>query len=288
MTQRMVVGKMVNTLGFEIDKGSLNRLKSFQKRLANLKKQMKGLDTKVSIKTITGGQGASADRGLKQVGKKRAQVLHDAQVKQASKLRKKHEAVKLRNMDKDDLLTSASKISKKDPQAVEMFKRKFEDLNKTFLSTGQSSASYRKETQQLMRTFRRAEGGITSLNQKFLNLRHNMLGLGIAGSGVAGVTGLTAMGQSFEAMEAKMLAATGGSSQATEAIKLAREQAQRLGTDFLDSADSLARLGIAAKDKMSKSATEDLFVSFQELGTAFKLAPTEMKRGLRAIEQMLN
>ena len=74
-----VIGSIVNEFGFRIDNRSWRQLDKFQKRISQLKKQMKGLGG-ISIGNVTGASGATVagsrgGGGAKRQATKRNQML---------------------------------------------------------------------------------------------------------------------------------------------------------------------------------------------------------------------
>ncbi len=101
-----VIGSIVNEFGFRIDNRSWRQLDKFQKRISQLKKQMKGLGG-ISVGNITGasganvagsrGKGSSRDGAKKRQTAKRNQMLFpdadSAQSKELSKLREHYSKI---------------------------------------------------------------------------------------------------------------------------------------------------------------------------------------------------
>jgi len=179
-------------------------------------------------------------------------------------------------------------MSGKGKKEVQRLKAEIAALGHQFKTTGMSASEYTRRLAGLHNQTRLVARSSKTLNQRFLDLRHNMLGLGVAGTGVAGSVGLVRLGQGFEAAGVKMLAATGGAEEAAASMRLVRQESKRLGLDLLQATDAFARLGIASRGKITPKETEDLFVAFSEVGTALKVPREQMTRGLRSIEQMMN
>jgi tape measure domain-containing protein len=258
---------------------------------------MKGLGGGISLKASAV---IKSQNQVKQVIRSTSEFRHKTEMKAsktlfADKLREEEKAAKksakieqaIRSRKVDVGIASTGFTRLKAPQIAQM-RSQFESLNSSLRRGSISMADYRKSTQQLMVTFRGANRSIRTLNERFLNLRHNMLGLGAVGAVGAGGASIVRTGQDFEGMGAKMLIATGSSEKAAEGMALARKESLRLGLDLMSTTDSFARLGIAARDKLSEKDFESLFTSFSELGTAAQLPKEQMDRGLRALEQMLN
>jgi tape measure domain-containing protein len=326
---RKVIGSIVNTVGFEIDKTSWKNLNKFQERIRGLKKDMKGLSGGISIKGSGGfgGRGnanpitrikkesdahvaayhkvlnmkkkaqtkaiieerkrtrASGAASRKEIASDHIKALSE-NIRRKKAIAKRSETADLRDVASSDVLTGMK--GKLTPAAIQSKKKQLDGLSEAYRKGTISKAHYSQMSNRVvagMRKEARAAGGLSS---KFMDLRRNMLGIGIAGTVLAGASGLMRTGQNFESMGAKMLMATGGAKQAAEAMDLARKQSKRLGLDLLSTADSLARLGIAADQKLTKGEFKELFISFSELGAAAQLPKEQMDRGLRALEQMLN
>ncbi|MDB4311878.1 tape measure protein, partial [bacterium] len=174
------------------------------------------------------------------------------------------------------------------PAAIQEARNKMAELNKQYMSGAISQKKYTAAANGTTKALNKQSRSIKNLNQHFMDLRHSMVGMGILGAGIAGGAGIITTGQGFEAAAAKMLGVTGSLDGASKAMDFARMQSKRLGLDLLQTTDAYARIGIAADGAMTKMQTDDLFVSFSELATSFKLSKVDQQRGLRSLEQMLN
>lgn len=94
------------------------------------------------------------------------------------------------------------------------------------------------------------------------------------------------VGQDFEGMEAAMLASSGSAKLAAEDLAFVDKEAVRLGLDLRASTDAFSKLQFAAKGKMTREETKELFTGFSEFATALKVGPEQAKSGLRALQQI--
>lgn len=94
-----VIGSIVNEVGFRVDNRSWRQLDKFQKRISQLKKQMRSLGS-INIGNVSGGVGRGGSGGsasAKRQASKRSQMLFPdadaAQSKELSKLRTHYEKI---------------------------------------------------------------------------------------------------------------------------------------------------------------------------------------------------
>jgi uncharacterized protein YukE len=102
------------------------------------------------------------------------------------------------------------------------------------------------------------------------------------------VQSINRVGQDFEGMRASMLASSGSAKLAANDLAFVDSEVVRLGLDLKASTDAFSKLQFAAKGKLTRTETKELFTGFSEFATALKVAPEQAKSGLRALQQMLN
>jgi len=149
-----------------------------------------------------------------------------------------------------------------------------------------------KKFRKINDTIPKVNAQITSLTRAQNRLKESarQLALSMVGAFAVfeGVKSINRVGQDFEGMEAAMLASSGSSKLAAKDLAFVDEQAVRLGLDLRETTDAYSKLQFAAKGKMSKGQTKELFTGFSEFATALKVSPEQQKSGLRALQQMLN
>lgn len=91
----------------------------------------------------------------------------------------------------------------------------------------------------------------------------------------------------LEAMENKMAGSLGSFEMAAVEIKHLREEADRMGINFLDAADGFASFSASAtRSGISLEDTRAIFTDFAETGTALKMSGETSRRVFKALEQM--
>lgn len=181
-------------------------------------------------------------------------------------------------------LTSA--FPKASRESVKEYTERLKDLNSQYRKGKMDVREYNNLVAQQERAFTRNARSVKTLNERFLEMRHNMLGLGIAGSAVIAGRSTGSVGMQFESMSAKMLMATGSLQSAKEQMAFARSEANRLGHNVLTTSNAFSKLSIATSGTLSKGQTQELFTGLMEMGTASKLTQDEMHRAINAIQQM--
>jgi hypothetical protein len=104
----------------------------------------------------------------------------------------------------------------------------------------------------------------------------------------AGTSAINQTGQSFEALNSAMLAATGNTSDAKQQMTFLIDLSRRLGLSVKDIADQYIKFKFAAKDKLTNTQIEELFTNMSELGTVLGLSQEKMKLAFNAIQQMMS
>lgn len=104
----------------------------------------------------------------------------------------------------------------------------------------------------------------------------------------AGTNAINQTGQSFEALNSAMLAATGNTSDAKQQMQFMIDLSRRLGLSVKDIADQYIKFKFAAKDKLATNQVEELFTNMSELGTVLGLSQEKMKLAFNAIQQMMS
>ena len=104
----------------------------------------------------------------------------------------------------------------------------------------------------------------------------------------AGTSAINQTGQSFEALNSAMLAATGNTSDAKQQMQFLIDLSRRLGLSVKDIADQYIKFKFAAKDKLTGGQIEELFTNMSELGTVLGLSQEKMKLAFNAIQQMMS
>jgi hypothetical protein len=102
----------------------------------------------------------------------------------------------------------------------------------------------------------------------------------------AGTNAINQTGQSFEALNSAMLAATGNTSDAKQQMQFLIDLSRRLGLSVKDIADQYIKFKFAAKDKLTNTQIEELFTNMSELGTVLGLSQEKMKLAFNAIQQI--
>ena len=101
-----------------------------------------------------------------------------------------------------------------------------------------------------------------------------------------GVKSISRVGQDFEAMEASMLAVSGGSISAAKDLSYLRSEAVRLGLNIKDTTKAFIKLKAGAGEKATDSDLKTIFEGLTESSTVLGLSAEETTRAIRGVVQM--
>lgn len=276
------IGKIVNEVGFKIDSPTWRNLDKYQKRIAQLKAQLKSLPSNVKVGVGGNVSGRGGGQGRQPRDQQNAHV--QAQQKHAKMMTRRADMISARKIRTEGFIGR----SNLNTEQAAKFRKEMDKLATEFSAGQLTSREYSASVSQVHSQMSKANREFRSFNQRFKQFRSLLIAGGIGYAGFEAGKQVVQTGQDFEAVESKFLIGTGDAKQAAEGLKFVRDEASRLGLDLLNASDSYARLAVAAKDKLPTTQVKELFTSFSELGTAAGIDPERMKLGARAIEQMLN
>jgi len=93
----------------------------------------------------------------------------------------------------------------------------------------------------------------------------------------------------FEKVETAMQSATGSAGRAKDELEFVREEAERLGFEYLDLADSYTKITAASRGtNLEGQATRDIFSAIAETARTMNLEGQDLEGMLRAVEQMMS
>lgn len=91
----------------------------------------------------------------------------------------------------------------------------------------------------------------------------------------------------MQALQNRLVAATGSANVAADAMAFLREETNRLGLDFRTTADSFGSFSASAlRSNMSLQQTKDVFTAVAEAATALHLSAADTQSAFLALEQM--
>ena len=238
------VGKLVNTVGFEIDNKSWANLKQFNKKIRETKDLMRSLkggiklDAKVSqsrkyIRSMQDAHVKAREMAVKKE-QKMQRTFQDAvskeklrDIKREQKQRAKvGEAISSRSVRSQTVFEGLKNLK---PEQRRQFAKAQQKLNEA-LNTGSINMSvYRAKSEQLSTTYKRLNNQTRTLNQRFKSLRGNLIAGGAAYAGFSGALAGERIGQDFQSLEAILTAATGSESGAAKQMEFLTSTTQKWG-----------------------------------------------------------
>lgn len=106
-------------------------------------------------------------------------------------------------------------------------------------------------------------------------------------TGVAAVGAVVDAGIQFEKFEKTFLAVSDGAEQAADHIAFVREQANRMGTDVIESGLSYSRMLAAVGNKVPLEQVRDAFLAIGESATVLGLSQDDTAGAMRAMTQAM-
>lgn len=150
------------------------------------------------------------------------------------------------------------------------------------------------DTTALQRELNRASGQLKdfentgakatkSVNSGFLSLKNTLAGLGLAY--IARDMINTAM--AAEALQSRMLGASGNAEVAAHSLAFIRQESERLGLSFIESANSFAGFSAATlRSGLTLEQTKNTFLGVAEAARVFKLSQADTQLVFQALQQM--
>lgn len=250
---------------FKFVDGVTKKLDEFNRKMAKA--------SKLGMSGVGGGLGARGGGASDPMAKaaKAEQRRIEALDTMRSRL-KTHQLLLRKNLTKQEELTAAS--------------------IKDAMANAKTAKQMRMQVQASMDRLRANKANEKSMKkQNFLLQRMNNSSKQFAGNMIsafalaAGATGITRVGQDFEAVRNTMLAVSATAEESGENFKFARDEAFRLGLGLKESAKGFAKL-VAARGEMSLEDTKRSFTGIAEMSTLLGLSAAESTRALNALQQM--
>jgi len=168
---------------------------------------------------------------------------------------------------------------------VTAYRQQFEGLTAAYKKGYISLGQYNERLRQMYVLMRRNNAENKTFIERLRSIRSGYLLAGMtAGYAIASIA---ETGKKFQKTGMMMGAVFG--KQSADELSYLREQSDRLGISFLDSATAYAKFSFAAKTaNMSAEQTQEIFTGFSEAGKVFGLTTDEMNGTFKALEQMLS
>jgi tape measure domain-containing protein len=162
-------------------------------------------------------------------------------------------------------------------ELIVLLRADIKGLEASLQSANRQISSFRKnadsETMQLERSLQRVTARIITMAGAYAAFR---VGKGIVDAAVQ-----------MQALESKMLAATGSAEIAAAAMQYVRDTAQRLGLDVRSTADGFASFSASAlRAGLTFQETKDIFTGVSEAATAMRLSNERTQLVFMALGQM--
>lgn len=133
----------------------------------------------------------------------------------------------------------------------------------------------------------KASTSVDGFQAAVLRARTAVLTLGAAWAGFRVGKGIVEAGMQLQAMQNRMVAATGSAAVAADGLAFVRAEAERLGLDIRGAADGFA--GFAASSLragLTLQQTKDIFTGVSEAATSMRLPAEQVSLVFKALEQI--
>lgn len=310
----MESGKLVNKVGFEIDSKSWKNLDKFQKRLTDMKKQMKGLSTSVNVRA-TVNQFKQVSDGIERVRRQTQKKTHgigmefglaggrdktyagwwEDQLKAKERATRDATAKAKRQAAMDDRIANArtrgigslgraSVPFKSRQQWSSDFNKLEQSYRKGEISATRFNAKVSELNKNLLHQSKAAKTSGSSMNQ----LRRQMINLTAAYSAGAVLGNVFNTGKTLQSMEAGMKVFAKDEAGIRENMKFIADESDRLGINLMEAAQNYTKFAIVARNKLSTTDTRALFSGFSEYATVLQVDQHRFGRGMMALQQMMS
>lgn len=136
-------------------------------------------------------------------------------------------------------------------------------------------------------TERTAEKASRSVKKSFFTMEKAVAGFAAAYAASRITKSIIDTSMQIEALEARMITAVGAAGDVTGELTRLREEAERLGVDFLSSSDNFAQFAAAARlAGLEMDTVRDVFTEVSKAGVALKLSNDQMSGAFTALTQI--
>jgi len=288
--------KFIIDLGFS-DKKAITGLKSFLKKVDNMKANVKvNVDksslNKISkdIKSATGSvvnplkmspeMSSHVSKFRKSEAEK--QLAHE---KALHHERKRNIAAEKAQRERADRFKNSSlyrRIADSDPSRAERYYQQAKTVRGSNTQFGTWQTDIRN-AEKALGTFNRKLKQTTVIQRGLSDSTRNMIRsyASVYALGAGGMA-INKVGRTFEGAAAAMKAVSTDSKEAEANLKFLKDEAKRLGLGVGESTKNFVKLRAAIGDKASNEEARKAFTNLSETGTVFQLRPEEMNRTIKA------
>jgi hypothetical protein len=323
-----ISGNVVNKISFEIDRRSWANLDKFQKRIADVKKQLSGLSGNIkvnavvsSINKVTRATTAGIqkiERAKKQSGgiglefgkakgsdRNYASWWTDA-LKSRSDAEKRYYAEALRmNKDFDNKRTQQAMNQRRVDNARNMMSsrlstagasdkvkttafNRFDTFSQQMLAGKMTATEFSRAVNQSTSSLLRQSSASKNAQMSMRGLRSELIQATAAYSAFAVGANIFKTGKEFDSLAAGMTLFAGGDEGVKETMSFLRNESERLGINFEQAAQNYTKFAIVARNKMTQGQTRELFTGFSEYATVLQVDQHRFGRGINALQQMMS
>lgn len=286
-----ISGNVVNKISFEIDRRSWANLDKFQKRIADVKKQLSGLSGNIKVNAVV----SKFDRVQKAVGAnglRNQQKDYNAHIALYQKHKNKMSEINAMNQRRVDnarnmMSSRLSTAGASDKVKTTAFNR-FDTFSQQMLTGKMTATEFSRAVNQSTSSLLRQSSASKNAQMSMRGLRSELIQATAAYSAFAVGANVFGTGKELQSLEAGMLIFAKDGAGVKREMDWLISKSQELGTNFMVAAQEYTKFSIVAKNKMSDPEAKRLFVAYSELATVQQMDPTRFHRGMNALVQMLS
>lgn len=311
------IAEVSGSITYEINNKTTKNLDKFQKRLANVQRQMKGLNASIKInasvserankKVVTSAKKAARQTAAIEKSSGVASLLGSSKsqqtmnkmkygtgkeaIKNADKVAKKEAEIADRIKVKDYVMKNNLKTLRKTGKITEEQQRsqltQLAQINKLYQRGTISVKMYNAQIQKLNKDTRRLANGNKSLFSKLSSVR-GLMASGVILGAAGGARNIAETGMGFQDLTASLVMVTGNLAEARKEMDYVKATANKLGISSETAAEGFVKLAVAGKESMKMKDVKELFEGFSMFSTAAGANAFRQSKGLNALVQMMS
>ena len=286
MAAEKEVGKIYNSIEFRIDSKSWKNLDKFQKRIENVKKQLKGLGSEVNSISKTDKLFKGSKRKTSRPSTSAVDPLKKEQEAWIKDMRKRQEVTKVAGYRQDTML-GGSFVQRAGAAQIQLARNNARKLFKEFESGDMTVSMFRAKLARINTELKEAARNTKTWWEQLKSAKTVMAGFAVAGAWQAG-DAIMRTGQGFETMEAAMLKASGSMKAARKDLQFVADIAQETGANLQTATSGFTKLAVSARGVMSNKALRDLFEGYTKYSVSVGTDQFRYEKGLFALGQIMN
>ena len=280
MAAEILASSLINTVRFRVDFSSYRQA---IKAISKVRDEMKKLNNQ------TAGLGAGnlgSSRSTVRAARRQAADIHNAQVEEFRRRQKQQGGVQNRIEAKTSAFNFESqRMTRLKPNEIAQYSARVKLLNDQYRAGSLPLIQYNERMRQLTNSMRNQNAQSLTLIERLRSVRSQLLFAGLTG-GMA-LKGIADTGKDLENTGIMMSTVFGD--QVGPQMQFLRDQSNRLGISFKDSAKNFSQMMFAGQQAgMGMGDMQDIFLGITEASKVFGMSQDETAGSMRAIIQMFS